>query len=340
MSVLFVVSMTPLVLSPSLSNCFPTPTGRDHAVSAGCRSGRTWKVSRRPLARTRPVAEYSADWPTMRPKVIPEAERRTTNRDMRSKRRSVNGHDACVPLKISVLAARPDLVEPMWSMPNSWPEFMRHDPIGGLFYGNVETRFADYFMVGQDDTGDVIACAYSIPFLREGAARPDNGWDFVIRNGLLANIRGQKPDAISAVEIAVRPDRQGAGHSTEMLVAMRENAARHGFAELVAPVRPSGKADVSESMSTYALRVREDGLPIDPWLRVHVRAGGRIAKVAPRSMVIPGTLEEWREWTGLPFDRTGPVVVPGALSPVHCDVEHGIASYVEPNVWVIHRTRD
>jgi hypothetical protein len=92
-------------------------------------------------------------------------------------------------------------------------------------------------------------------------------------------------------------------------------------------------------MSTYAFRVREDGLPVDPWLRVHVRAGGRIEKVAPRSMVIPGTLEEWREWTGLPFDKTGPVLVPEALRPVHCDVEHGVAVYVEPNVWVRHRTK-
>ena len=55
-------------------------------------------------------------------------------------------------------------------------------------------------------------------------------------------------------------------------------------------------------------------------------------------MVVPGTLEEWREWTGLPFDETGPVLVPQALAPVHCDVEHGVATYVEPNVWVVHST--
>jgi hypothetical protein len=30
-------------------------------------------------------------------------------------------------------------------------------------------------------------------------------------------------------------------------------------------------------------------------------------------MVITGTLEEWRTWTGLPFDRPGQVEVPGAL---------------------------
>jgi GNAT superfamily N-acetyltransferase len=250
------------------------------------------------------------------------------------------GHDGSVPLKVSVLADRPDLVEAMWAMPNSWPEFMRHDPMGGLYYGNVVTRFAEFVLLGQDDTGEVVACAYAVPFVRDGGALPDNGWDFVIRSGLLASLRGQRPDAISAIEIAVRPDRQGSGLSHQMLAAMRTNAARRGFAELVAPVRPNGKADVHEPMTTYAFRVREDGLPVDPWLRVHVRAGGRIEKVAPRSMVVTGTLEEWREWTGLPFDRTGPVPVPRALAPVHCDVDHGVASYVEPNVWVVHATAD
>jgi GNAT superfamily N-acetyltransferase len=243
----------------------------------------------------------------------------------------------CVSLTISALAARPDLAEAMWDMPNSWPEFMRHDPIGGLFYG-IETRFSEFVLVARDDAGEVVACAYSIPFVMGGEPLPDNGWDFVIRNGLLASVRGQEPDAISAVEIAVRPDRQGSGLSRQMLAAMCENAAQRGFAELVAPVRPNGKTDVHEPMSSYAFRVREDGLPVDPWLRVHVRAGGRIEKVAPRSMVVPGKLEEWRAWTGLPFDEAGPVVVPQALSPVHCDVEHGVAAYVEPNVWVVHPT--
>jgi GNAT superfamily N-acetyltransferase len=241
-------------------------------------------------------------------------------------------------LTISVLADRPELAEAMWGMPNSWPEFMRHDPIGGLFYDNVEARFADFVLIARDDAGEVVACGYSVPFVLGGDALPDNGWDFVIRNGLLASLRGQQPDAISAVEIAVHPDRQGRGHSQQLLAAMRDNAARQGFAELVAPVRPNGKADPNASMSTYAFEVREDGLPVDPWLRVHVRAGGRIDKVAPRSMVVPGTVEEWREWTGLPFDETGPVLVPRALAPVHCDVEHGVAVYVEPNVWVVHRT--
>jgi hypothetical protein len=34
---------------------------------------------------------------------------------------------------------------------------------------------------------------------------------------------------------------------------------------------------------------------------------------------------------------SGPIVVPGALVPVQCSVEHDYAVYVEPGVWVHHR---
>ena len=56
-----------------------------------------------------------------------------------------------------------------------------------------------------------------------------------------------------------------------------------------------------------------------------------------RGMVIPGTLAEWRSSTGLPFDTSGPAVVPHALVPVHCDTVHDHAVYVEPAVWVHQR---
>ena len=53
-------------------------------------------------------------------------------------------------------------------------------------------------------------------------------------------------------------------------------------------------------------------------------------------MTISGTLAGWRDWTGLPFDVSGDLVVPGALVPVHASVEQDHAVYVEPNVWMQH----
>ncbi len=53
-------------------------------------------------------------------------------------------------------------------------------------------------------------------------------------------------------------------------------------------------------------------------------------------MTVTGSLEEWRRWTGLPFDTAGDVEVPAALVPVRCEPEHGYAVYTEPNVWMRH----
>jgi len=54
-------------------------------------------------------------------------------------------------------------------------------------------------------------------------------------------------------------------------------------------------------------------------------------------MVFAGTLAEWSLWTGMTFDRSGAVAVPGALSPLHVSCEKDHAVYVEPNIWVHHR---
>ncbi|MGN9836575.1 N-acetyltransferase [Nonomuraea sp. H19] len=242
-------------------------------------------------------------------------------------------------LQITTLAERPELASELWDMDHTWPEFMFQDPIADLFYPFADSTYAEYVLVADDDAdpGRLVARSCMIPYRAEGAELPDDGWDGVIRWGLLTRERGERPDSISALEISVRRDLQGKGLSPLMLAAMRAHAARLGFSELVAPVRPNGKhLEPHTPMIEYAYRTRDDGLPHDAWLRVHVRAGGKIIKVAPRSMVIAGTPAEWRGWTGLPFDRTGVVEVPGALSPVHCHAEHDHAVYVEPNVWVSH----
>lgn len=84
------------------------------------------------------------------------------------------------------------------------------------------------------------------------------------------------------------------------------------------------------------MRSRSDGLPLDRWLRVHVRAGGQIVGIASCSATVQAPLSQWRRWTGLPFDQDGAVVIPGGLVPVLVSITHDIGVYVEPNVWVRH----
>ncbi|MGG8409023.1 N-acetyltransferase [Streptomyces sp. 12297] len=248
-------------------------------------------------------------------------------------------NDTADTLRITTLAERPELAGALWDMKDTWPEFVLHDPLGWLLYGRIVTELPDYVLVATDGD-EIVARGFSLPFALNRPGRgelPDRGWDQIFLWAFSDLRHGVQPDTVSAIEITVAVGRQGAGLSGRMLAAMRDNARARGFAEIVAPVRPSHKhAEPGTSIHEYAARTRPDGLPQDPWLRVHVRAGGAIEKVAPASMTVSAGVADWRAWTGLPFDTRGPVEVPGALAPVHCEPELGYAVYVEPNVWVRH----
>lgn len=247
-------------------------------------------------------------------------------------------------LIVEPLDRRPDLAPMLWQISDIWPRFMQQDPSSTMYYDVVTERYSEFAMVAYEpDRPDVpIARSFAVPFAF-GAEHgrhelPDDGWDAVIRWGWLDHAEGRTPTHASALEIGIAPDRRGEGLAAVMLAAMRDNVARLGFTDLFAPVRPSGKTHEPQvPMTEYAARTRPDGLPEDPWLRVHARAGAEIVGVCPRAMTISGTLAEWREWTGLPFDRTGDATVPFALNPVHVDVTHDHAVYVEPGVWVHHK---
>jgi GNAT superfamily N-acetyltransferase len=243
-------------------------------------------------------------------------------------------------MEIVTFAQRRDLEESMWSLASVWPQFMLWDPIADLYYAHVD-RWAEFVLLAVEG-GDVAARAFSVPFAMGAAierpALPGDGWDGVIQWAHRDHVAGRTPTTVAGLEVAVLPEHRGAGVAASMVAAMKENSARLGFDELVIPVRPSHKhLEPDTPMSEYVSRRRSDGLPQDPWLRIHARAGGEIHDVCPTAMTIPGTLAHWREWTGLPFDRSGEVHVPGALVPVHVSVEQDHAVYVEPNVWVRYR---
>jgi GNAT superfamily N-acetyltransferase len=251
-------------------------------------------------------------------------------------------------LAVSTLAERPELRAQLFSAEfgAAVPEFMRHDPAAGLYYADKALdRYLDFALaaVDRDAPDRVIARGFSVPFaFRDGTAGrnelPLGGWDAVIGWADADWRAGRRATAVSALEIIVLPPYRGRGIAQLMLEAMIANMWARGFGDLYAPLRPSDKhKEPLVPFADYVERTRGDGLPYDGWLRVHVRAGARIVKIAPCSMVIAGTLAEWSGWAGIDFDRSGAIVVPGALSPVHVSAEHDHAVYVEPNLWVHHR---
>lgn len=245
------------------------------------------------------------------------------------------------------LAERPDLLPAFRdeSLQAAWPPFMLQDPLAHLIYapGRIE-RFFDFSLVAveSDRPEVVLGRAVSVPFcLGAEFGRPDlptGGWDTAVRWADQDLFLGRTPNAVCALEILVHPSYAGQGLSGRLLDAVRVSSARLGFGALYVPVRPSQKhLHPHVPMADYVQRMRDDGLPSDAWLRIHVRAGGRVVGVANHSMTIAGTLDDWRSWTGMPFEESGAIEVPGALGPVHVSVEQNYAVYVEPNVWVCHK---
>lgn len=239
------------------------------------------------------------------------------------------------------LAERPDLVEAFWSIPGDWPAFMLEDPVADHAYEVAVAAFPELHLLVLDGD-EPVARLHAVPFHGAVEDLPARGWDHALQRAERMAAKGVTPDlaTVSLIEARVAVGRRGEGLSGALLEEARRRCTALGTRDLVGPVRPTRKSlEPRTAAEEYAHRVREDGLPTDPWLRVHVRLGGRIVGVAPMSMVIPGTLAQWRAWTGLPFDADGTVEVEGGLTPVHVDVAGGHAVYVEPNVWVHHDLR-
>ncbi len=248
-----------------------------------------------------------------------------------------------MPLHIVTLAERPDLRAAIFAdatQGSLWPEFMRHDPVADLYFGDAAlSRYLDFVLVGLQGE-EVVGRAFSVPFCFNIEGRtelPDAGWDAVIRWAHEDHLAGRKPNAVSALEISLLPRMRGGGHSRTMLAAMKQNARARGFADLYAPLRPNQKhLQPHVSMAQYVSAQRPDGLPADAWLRTHVRDGAHVVKVAPCSMTIVGTVADWSRWTGMKFPGSDQYAIEGARTPVSISREHDQGIYVEPNVWVHH----
>jgi GNAT superfamily N-acetyltransferase len=242
-----------------------------------------------------------------------------------------------VKLRFFSYAERPELRERAGFLRTAWPAFMLESPISNERWHLLYDRFGSFqFWLVDEATGQVLAEGNSLPARLDVADLPDRGWEHVIEH---ATGGDEEPTLVSAIQVLVDPNRHGQGLSALMLGEMRRIAGDAGFADLVAPVRPSGKSAYPLTpMERYAAWTTDTGLPFDPWLRVHARAGAQMLKVCPRSMVIPGTIADWEGWTGLRFPESGSYVVPGAVQPVDVDVEADSGIYVEPNVWMHHST--
>jgi len=240
-------------------------------------------------------------------------------------------------LSVFTLAERPSLEAGLRSLLGTFPEFMHHDAIVQRFWDALFADFAGFQIAVCDDGGGILAAGHCIPVFWDGTSHDlPAGLDGVLERGV-EDFRGRAPTVVSALLAVVPPVYRGHGLSSVVLGAMKAVAADRGLEVLIAPVRPTLKELYPLTpMERYVRWERDDGLPFDPWLRVHRRLGARFLEVAPESMVVAGTVSEWEGWTEMRFPESGAYVVQGALRPVVMDLERDLGVYTEPNVWMRH----
>jgi hypothetical protein len=237
--------------------------------------------------------------------------------------------------KLFTLAERPELDERLDELGAVWPEFLTHDEVVNSRWDELYTRWPEFQLVLADEETDAI--------LGKGNTMPVE-WD-----GRVETLTGgvvevferefERPNVLCAVVAMIDPAQQGRGLSGLIIQGMSGLAGAAGLDCLIAPVRPTWKDRYPLTpLEEYMRWKRDDGLPFDPWIRLHHRLGANILAIAQRSLDIRGTVADWETWTGMAFPASGDYVVPRALVPVRIDRERDEGRYVEPNVWMRHES--
>jgi len=239
-----------------------------------------------------------------------------------------------VDVRAVTVEERPDLLEPAGALTDdAFPEYNNHGDVLDRYWNRlVEERPAFQFHLVDGD--EILASARSLPVRWDGTLGDlPAGIDGAIARGFDEG----GANVLCAMVIEIPRGLQGRGLSGRALEAMRDIAVRHGLDALIAPVRPSWKERYPlVPIERYASWRRDDGLPFDPWLRVHARLGATILRAEPESLRITGTIAEWEEWTSMAFPESGEYPFPGGLAPLEIDREADRGAYWEPNVWMRH----
>ncbi|MEH0969903.1 hypothetical protein V6U77_02010 [Micromonospora sp. CPCC 205546] len=221
---------------------------------------------------------------------------------------------------------------------DGWPAFMGADRQANRHLRRVREVFADLELALLDGD-ELCAAGWGVPIRWDGdPAYLPGGYTDSLRRALTGHDQLDTPDTLVVMAAQVRPDLRGRGLAGDLITALRSLAEQRGWPRVVAPVRPTLKARYPLTpIERFATWTRDDGAPLDPWVRTHWRLGARLIATAPRSQTMTGTVAEWQGWTGMVFPDSGDYVIPGGLTPLHVNRDRDEGTYTEPNLWFRHR---
>ncbi len=225
-----------------------------------------------------------------------------------------------------------DVINKLHSEP--WPVFLSEDSSVKKYWKRLYQVYPEYQLLFRINS-EYVGVANSAPIYWNGNIDDlPSGFDEAIETIIEEN---KKPNTLCGMAVVISKEHLGKGISSKIINNLKKLAKSYGYSNLILPVRPTLKSQYPIiSMDNY-INWKKDNLPFDPWLRVHIKIGGEILKVANPSIIVRGTVSDWQRWTGMHFDKSNKYIIQGALNLVNIDLKNDLGEYIEPNIWVLHK---
>ncbi len=225
---------------------------------------------------------------------------------------------------------------------SSFPKFLiEGNHTESKFVGLINI-FKEDGIVFLDDKENVLAAGFSAPLHLEHEELPKDGWEGGVKEIIDTYKQHKTPNTLMALSAVVSLEARGQGLGDKILNAFLQRAKELGLSRVIVPARPINKnAFPDTTMQEYVnLYDNETNKHVDPWIRAHLRQGGKIAGIGKDSHVIHSdkgkfpSVEKWQKWTGMNFDKDGFYDIPGGNAKLH--IHNGIGEYREDCIWIVY----
>lgn len=241
--------------------------------------------------------------------------------------------------------------------------FVEEDPME-LRCGSLNSRcrlepspfddcFVDRFFFTEKGSGDLLGAALTMRIAWDGS-REDlpEGWEDTVRRCYrdCRDAAGSTCNTLVGMQVFTLSHHRNKGLSGRFLGEMAGFAKKLGYEHMVIPALPPTqftKEGAATPFETIATALRDDGLPADHWVRLHVRKGAKVIGHHERSHCFAMSLRDFScHISSDPIDRNGEHLVrldrdlsfglaaADTWQKVHVDREQGLVLFRWGCVWV------
>jgi len=218
----------------------------------------------------------------------------------------------------------------------AFPYIISQSDIILRYWNRLEDYYPQFQFYLLASDGELIGFMNTIPFhfSRPVDELPDQGWDWMLRQGIKDYENHQQTNYLGGLQVIVRKKFQGQGFSKQLLTYAKHVMKSSNLENLIIPIRPTKKHEFPwMSMDDYLNYKEEDAL-YDPWIKTHLKNGAKVIKICQKSMSITGDVSFWEKILNQKLVRSGEYLLAGALSPITINLESDSGAYIEANIWI------